>query len=306
VLVSEPMKKPRTSAEASHSMGKARTKRTATVALLLTPVLSGGCSAALSSASRPGAVREFSAQAGVRGEALTLHLASPSTPPTASTPLVLYASGDGGWFGAAVTMFRTITGRGLPAVGFSTKAFMHLEHRSTMPLTVARLAEDYQRIIEAACAELSLPHGAPVILTGWSRGASLGVLVATSRDVDTHVIGLVAVGLPADERLDIEGDGDDDAGPTEMAPVADDLHAPTIAMYPLLTRLAPRRSVVIQAAGDRYLPAARARELFGSDSPVRRLVAIDAHNHRFGGGESSFAAALIAAVDWVSSSGEPR
>ena len=70
-------------------------------------------------------------------------------------------------------------------------------------------------------------------------------------------------------------------------------------MYPLLSRIAPRRAVVIQATGDSYLPATRARELFGSDSTVRRLVAIDARNHRFGGGESSFGTALVEAVEWV-------
>jgi hypothetical protein len=85
------------------------------------------------------------------------------------------------------------------------------------------------------------------------------------------------------------------------AVVGADLHARSIAMYPLLSRVAPRRVVVIQASGDGYLPAARARELFGSDSAMRRLVAIDARNHRFNGGESRFAAALVEAVDWVSS-----
>jgi hypothetical protein len=72
-------------------------------------------------------------------------------------------------------------------------------------------------------------------------------------------------------------------------------------MYPLLLRIAPRRVVVIQSSGDGYLPAARARELFGPDSAMRRLVTIDAHNHRFNGGESQFAAALVEAVGWVSS-----
>ena len=80
----------------------------------------------------------------------------------------------------------------------------------------------------------------------------------------------------------------------------------SIEMYPLLSRIAPRRSVVIQASGDGYLPAARARELFGSDSTMRRLVAIDARNHRFSGGASSFAAGLVKAVDWVSNGAERR
>jgi hypothetical protein len=173
---------------------------------------------------------------------------------------------------------------------------------------VARIVEGYQQIIDAARARLRLPSEVPVVLTGWSRGASLGVLVASSRETDPRVIGLVAVGLVADERLDIEGDSDDDVGDGTAVPavVNDDAHAQSIAMYPLLSRIASRRLVVIQASGDGYLPAARARELFGPDSTTRRLVPIDARNHRFGGGESTFAAALVEAVEWVSSNGEER
>jgi len=274
------------------------------LAVLLAAALSGGCSAALSAkASPPNAVREFSAHVGVHDDALTLHLASPQTPVSASTPLVLYASGDGGWFGAAAGMFHTIAGSGLPTAGFSTKAFMRIEQRWSRPLNVAHVVEGYQRIIDAARAQLRLSPDAPVVLTGWSRGASLGVLVASSREADPRVIGLVAVGLAADEQLDIQGGSDDDAGEdTEVPPVVNaDLHARSIAMYPLLSRIAPRRVVVIQASGDGYLPSARARELFGSDSTMRRLVSIDARNHRFSGGESTFAAALVEAVDWVAS-----
>jgi dienelactone hydrolase len=258
----------------------------------------GGCSLALSTKSSP-AIGELSAQVNVHDEALTLHLASPRTPVPASTPLVLYASGDGGWFGAAVGMFHTIANNGFPTVGFSTKAFMRIEQRWSRPLSVAHVAEGYQRIIDAARARLRLPPDAPVVLTGWSRGASLSVLVASSREVDPQVIGLVAVGLAADEQLDIAGDSDDDVGVPAI--VNDAVHVRSIAMYPLLSQIPLRRLVVIQASGDGYLPAARARELFGSDSTTKRLVAIDARNHRFSGGESRFAAALVEAVDWVSS-----
>lgn len=284
------------------SRDRPRSATAAALAVLLVAASGGGCGALRSTRTSPQrAVREFSAQVGVHDEALTLHLSSPQTPLPASTPLVLYASGDGGWFGAAVGMWRTIATSGLPTVGFSTKAFMRIEHRWARPLSVAHVTEDYQRIIDAARAQLRLSPDAPVVLTGWSRGASLGVLAASSREVDSHVIGLVAIGLAADERLDIEGESDDDTedGAAMPAGVNDDRGAQSIAMYPLLSRLAPRRAVVIQASGDGYLPAARARELFGPDSSEKRLVAIDARNHRFSGSESRFAAALIEAVEWV-------
>jgi hypothetical protein len=56
-------------------------------------------------------------------------------------------------------------------------------------------------------------------------------------------------------------------------------------MYPLLARIAPRRSAVVQASGDRYLPAAEARVLFGDDTGLRHFFRVEADNHRFGGGK---------------------
>ncbi len=249
-------------------------------------------------------MREFSGRARVHDEELTLHLASPLAPVSPSTPVVLYASGDGGWFGAAVGMFRTIAANGLPTVGFSTKSFLAIEHRRSRPLTATHVSEGYEQIIAAARVQLRLAVDAPVVLTGWSRGASLGVLVASGHQSDPHIVGVVAVGLAANEQLDVEGD-DDDAGSDDIAAsvgASDDATSRSIAVYPLLSQLGPRHCVVIQASGDAYLPAARARVLFGPDSDARRLVAIEARNHRFSGGESIFAAELQKSVAWVVSS----
>ena len=128
----------------------------------------------------------------------------------------------------------------------------------------------------------------------------LAVLVAGRFDADSRVVGLVAIGLAAEEHLDIEGDTDDDVD-APGAVVSGAASVSPIALYPLLSKLVPRRVVVIQASGDGYLRAARARELFGADTTTSRLVAIDARNHRFSGGESSFSAALTEALSWVAS-----
>jgi hypothetical protein len=275
-------------------------KRSPILAALAVLLAAGGpgCGAALLVTTRPTAIRESSTQVALHGEPLTLHLLSP-VELRASAPLVLYASGDGGWFGAAVGMFHTLARSGFPVVGVSTKALMHIEQRWSRPLTIEHVVAGYQQIIDAARATLQLSPDVPVVLTGWSRGASLGVLVAVSHDADPHVFGLVAIGLSAEEQLDLTAVSDDDSDlPVDAAGA---LRLPPIAMYPLLSRMVPKRSVVIQASGDHYLPAAQARALFGPDSPTRRLLTIDARNHRFSGGESAFSAALVEAVEWVSS-----
>jgi hypothetical protein len=43
--------------------------------------------------------------------------------------VVLYASGDGGWRGAAVDMFHQIAKAGYYTIGFSSRAFLNVERR---------------------------------------------------------------------------------------------------------------------------------------------------------------------------------
>jgi len=98
------------------------------MAALLAAFLSGGCATVLPTGPPlPRDLQERSTPIAVHGGRLSLHLASQQTPASASLPLVLYASGDGGWFGAAVGMFHTIAAGGYPTVGFSSKELMHLE-----------------------------------------------------------------------------------------------------------------------------------------------------------------------------------
>ncbi len=274
--------------------------------VLLAAALTSGCSVFLSTGvplSKD--VQERASIVTLHGESLTLHLASTGPakvgPDSPVAPLVVYSSGDGGWFGAAVGMFHTIASNAYPTAGFSAKEFMRIERKLAKPIASSQLIEDYHHIIDAARTELQLPAETAVVLTGWSRGAALGAIVGSKLEADSRIIGLVLIGLAAEEHLDIDGETDDDAAPVAVDAAA---HAHAIALYPLLSKLASRRVVVLQATADGYLSAARARELFGADTTTRRLVAITARNHRFSGGEASFTAALIDAMRWIAA-GDP-
>jgi hypothetical protein len=231
---------------------------------------------------------------------LTLHLADPRTARARALPLVLYASGDGGWFGAAVGMFRTIAAGGYPAVGFSTRSLLKIEQAGHSPLSARQIAESYRAILETGRQALALPPGAPAVLTGWSRGASLAVLAAAEPETDRGITGVVAIGLPRDEQLDVEPG--DDGDPSEAEATASSRRhgaAHDLFMYPLLARIAPRRCAVVQASGDRYLPAAQARALFGDDTDLRHFFTVQADNHRFGGGKDALRQALLDALAWT-------
>jgi dienelactone hydrolase len=239
---------------------------------------------------------ERSASVILHGKALDLHLSAPLGGPTADA-LVLYASGDGGWFGAAVDMFHRIGGAGYYTVGFSAKAFLKIDRRPDTPMNAEQLAAEYVQILDTARRDLHLQPGTEVILTGWSRGAAFAVLAASAQGAPRGLRGVLAIGLSEGEDLEINGPADesDDGVATE----AHD-HWP-FEPYALMALL-PFRCAVIQATQDNFLVAARARTLFGSDTEKRRLYAVDARNHRFSGGKDAFDRALIDALGWITSS----
>lgn len=128
-------------------------------ALLLLTVL-GGCSRV--AGSRPQRVSPFAVvdtTVHLHGKPLTLHLSVPAAP-VPNGPIVIYASGDGGWFGAAPDMFRRIGQAGYPVVGFSSRAFLRIErpasrgHRRWPFETFGRIA----RLGQLPCAVIQATH----------------------------------------------------------------------------------------------------------------------------------------------------
>lgn len=227
----------------------------------------------------------------LHGTDLHLHVARPAAAPPA---LVVYASGDGGWFGTAIDMWRLLARDGVTTAGFSARAFLKLERPRGHALDPARLAREYGHVVSRLRAALRLPAESPVILAGWSRGAAFSVLAAAERPTVPALAGVIAIGLAGDEDLAIDGPNDesDDGGAGPASPARD------FDPYARLARV-PVPVAVIQATHDDYFPAAAARARFGPDRSDRRFIAVEARNHRFAGGAAAFDAALHEAVRWL-------
>jgi dienelactone hydrolase len=209
--------------------------------------------------------------------------------------IVVYASGDGGWFGAAVDMFKRIADAGYPVVGFSSKAFLKIQRPHGRLVNAAQLAADYDTIVTQARAALHQGDASRIIFTGWSRGAAFSVLAGSEPSAREHLAGVIAIGLGAGE--DLAAVSDDDA--TDDGEPGDIDQPSRFDTYATIARLDPIACAVIQASHDNYLPAAEARRRFGPDTERRRLYAIDARNHRFTGGKAAFDAALVDALHWI-------
>ncbi len=254
--------------------------------------LQAGCAGIPSPSFAPAAhLRESSMTISLHGHPLDLHLAVPQGG-IAAPALVLFASGDGGWFGRAVDMFHLIGQAGYPVVGISSRAFLRLE-QTRGALDVAHLVADYGVMVDGACRALRLAPSTPVILSGWSRGAAFAVLVASDPEAGHPLAGVIAIGLGPGEDLQLDADDDDEGGGSTGRP------GRLLLPYERMAALGSLPCAVIQATHDGYLPAARARELFGSEGDDRRFYAVEASNHRFSGGLPAMAAALADALRWI-------
>lgn len=221
----------------------------------------------------------------INGRLLHLHMADRRV--REGSPLLIYATGDRGWAGKDLDVYRQLVSWGYAVGGFDAHDYVtHLGKDAVT--TPGRLARDYDAIITAARDALGLPRGVPVILVGVSRGAGLSVVAAGQRALRSELSGIVAVGLTKEEeyvrwyrRI----------GRRRVAATRE-----MVQVYDYLPRLGALPLTVIQSTNDDYLPAASARALFGADTDRRRLIAVEARNHSFAGARPQLYEAIQSAL----------
>ncbi len=256
----------------------------------------GGCVHPLAALHSPQKPVEFERTMTLYDHPLELHLARP-VQLQPGMPLLFYATGDGGWRGKDVATFHRLIRWGYPVAGFSAPSYLsHLGFVSGTT-TPARLATDYQRLIEFAKQTLNLPASTRTILVGVSRGAGLAVVAAGRSDLNVELAGVLAVALTREEEYVRHYRVRPGRTPSDMPK----RELVAFETYEYLDRLRALPLVVIQSTGDNYLPAAAARKLFGPDTDLRRLVPIQARDHSFDGARDALYAQMADALAWMTS-----
>jgi pimeloyl-ACP methyl ester carboxylesterase len=243
----------------------------------------------------PGAPVRFEADLPMDVDDLRLHLSRPCTI-DAAHPLVLFATGDGGWRGKDKDAFEHLTAWGYPVAGFSAPSYLKHITRHTHATTPADVARDYARIIRTAQERLGLPLSTPTILLGVSRGSGLAVAAAGEPDLMPPLAGVVAVALTREEEYVQR------PRRRRNAPRADP-EMVVLDNYEYLPRLRTLPLSIIQSTHDDYLPAEEARRLLGPDSALRQLHPIPAKNHSFSDARTPLYAQMEASLAWVSQFG---
>jgi len=204
--------------------------------------------------------------------------------------LVVFATGDDGWFGTSHALFRHLAEAGYTMAGFSSPEALQEIARSGERISTTRAAQELKDLYARAKRDLGLQDTTPIVIVGFSRGASVVAFTAVHPELRDGVGGAVAIALTRE---------------------ADYLHAPKgdsqvqldnegrIQLYPALKFLGATRLAVIQSTNDSYVPAAQSRQLLGADTPTLRLYTVEAKDHGFSDARDRLMQDLDDALRWI-------
>jgi len=204
--------------------------------------------------------------------------------------LVVFATGDDGWLGTSHPLFKHLAEEGYLMAGFSSPEALQEVARSEERISTARAAQELQVFFAQAKHDLGLAEQTPIVIVGFSRGASAVAFTAVHPELRESVGGAVAIALTRE---------------------ADYLHAPKddpriqvddegrIQLYPALKFMGSTRLAVIQSTHDSYVPAAESRQLLGPDTPTLRLYTVEAKDHGFSDARDQLMQDLDDALSWI-------
>jgi fermentation-respiration switch protein FrsA (DUF1100 family) len=205
--------------------------------------------------------------------------------------LVAFATGDGGWRSVSLEVFDHLAALGYMCAGINSPDAVKPVKRAGEKLSTAQAAERVRASFAEAKHAFGLPASTPVIVVGFSRGATLVAFSALHPELRSQLGGAIALALTREADYLR-------APPAERAPDVQVDDKGRIQIYPALKFLGSTPVAIIQSTNDPYVPAAEARQLLGPDTPTLRLYEVEASNHRFGGARDKMIADVDDALHW--------
>jgi predicted esterase len=252
------------------------------------------CSACAGLQSKPGAyeITKDSIKEGPRRIPLIY-----ARPATVKHPdyLVVFATGDGGWRSVSLDVFDHLAALGYMCAGVNSPDAVKPVKRAGEKMSTAQAAERVQASFAEAKKAFGVPASTPVIVVGFSRGATLVAFSALHPELRDQVRGAIALALTREADYLR-------APPAERAPEIQVDDKGRIQIYPALKFLAGTPVAIIQSTNDPYVSAAEARQLIGPDTPTLRLYEVESSNHRFGGARDKVIADVDDALAWIEQS----
>lgn len=224
----------------------------------------------------------------VRGQTLTLAV-YPARGPARGT--ILIGSGDVGWVGLAVSLAEEYSSLGYNVIGLNVRQYLASFTSGSAHLQVSDEPDDYRAIARFAAARSLLVH--PVVVAGVSEGAALAVLAASDAGNHAWIDGVITMGLPPTAELAWRW--------TDAASwiTKRDAGEPSFSPHEFVGRVSPVPLVMIQSRKDEYVAPADFDRFRAAAREPRRLVLINASNHRFTDRRKELGAAFGGGLEWV-------
>ena len=204
-------------------------------------------------------------------------------------PRILFAPGDGGCRGFAITITEKLAKSGYDAFCLDTRHYLE-SFTGGQALTTTEIASDFGEI--ARWVQQGR-RGERILLVGWSEGAGLGL--AAVADPANHEIfdGLIAIGTPEVNILAWHWT-DIGASITHRLP-----HEPTFRSAAFLPKVSPLPLFLIASTSDEYISTEATLALFSQAREPKRLAIINGRDHKYSGNTGGFFRTLQEALHWI-------
>jgi type IV secretory pathway VirJ component len=235
----------------------------------------------------------------LRNRSIALHVYLPKQV-TATAPLVLFASGSGGWHQFDAYVATALAQRGMPVCGINTHAYLKTFYTTSRPATVDELISDYSDIIKEAKKVAEVEDNRPIILSGWSLGAGYAPLLASDPRIKPTVRGVISIAIARDNETALS------VSNRLFSRMTGKTFGPSFNVTEYLKGTSPLPVAIIQP-GDHRRPAAKqASRLMASANEkavttIRLFDVETAGSHSFANGRREFDRALEEALAWINS-----
>jgi len=189
-----------------------------------------------------------------------------------------------------MNMVRMISSLGYDVFGLDVRHYLSSSTHGSKVLTEDQIAAD----MEEAMRTVAGPEHRPVLLAGWSQGATMAVLAAARMRDRQPLQGVLTISLPEAgslgwRRLD-----------TLLSLFRKPPHEPAFLVEPLLPEVAPTPLWMVYGTQDRFTAASIARRLTAMAHRPRRSREIEGGNHTLDNQSSRLKSSLEAGLAWLS------
>ena len=242
---------------------------------------------ALCVAARASAPENWSDTIQIRGQSQSVHLYR-AAHLSGRNWKILFAPGDAGCRGFAIAIAEELANAGYDTYCLDTLQYLR-SFTSSSVLTTSQIASDFRAIAQF----INPDRSARLLLVGWSEGAGLDLVAAADQANRRDFTGLIAIGTP---EVNILAWRWKDAGAwiTRSVP-----HEPTFKSADFVQAISPLPLFLIASSSNEYVSPEATRGLFSKAREPKRLVIVDARDHKYGGNRTAFFAALHQALDWI-------